>query len=102
MPEYIEWMIQRYEHISSKKMQHSPYRAQPKIYGAAAQSSMPPDDFPLINEEWKKLVQQIIRGVLYYGRAVDLTVLPALSSIASEQAIDTENTEKNAHNYWII
>ena len=40
------------------------------------------------------MVQQIISGVLYYGRAVDLTVLPALRSIASEQASATENTEK--------
>ena len=40
------------------------------------------------------MVQQIIGGFLYYGRAVDLTVLPALSSIASEQASATENTEK--------
>ena len=43
------------------------------------------------------MVQQIIGGVLYYGRAVDLTVLPALSSIASEQASATENTEKKMH-----
>ena len=33
-------------------------------------------------------------GVLYYGRVVDLTVLPALSSIASEQASATEKNEK--------
>ena len=83
-------------------MKHTPYRAQPKMYGAAAQNSMPSDNSPLINEERKKLVQQIIGGVLYYGRSVDLTVPPALSSIASEQASATENTEKNAHNYWII
>ena len=43
-----------------------------------------------------------IGGVLYYGRTVDLTVLPELISIASEQARATENTEKNAHTYWII
>ena len=35
-------------------------------------------------------------GVLYYARAVDSTVLPALSSIASEQASATEMTEKKA------
>jgi hypothetical protein len=33
-------------------------------------------------------------GVLYYARAVDCTVLAALSSIASEQAEATEGTEK--------
>ena len=40
------------------------------------------------------MVQQIIGGVLYYVRAVDLTVLPVLSSIVSEQATATENTER--------
>ena len=75
IPGYIKLLRQRYEHLSLKKMQHSPYRAQPNIYGAAAQNSMPPDDSPLINEERKKLVQQIIGGVLYYIRAVDLTFL---------------------------
>ena len=32
-------------------------------------------------------------GVLYYTRAVDLTTLPGLSSIASEQAQATEQTK---------
>ena len=102
MPGYIKQLCQRYEHISSKKMQHSPYRAQPKFYGAAAQDSMPTDDSPLVNDERKKLVQKIIGGDLCYVRAVDLMVLPVFSSIASEQDRATENTEKNAHNYWII
>ena len=77
-----------------KKMQHSPYRAQSKIYGAAAQNSMPTDNYPLINDERKKLVQQIIGTVLYYRRSVDLTVLPVVGSIASEQDSATENTKK--------
>ena len=64
MSGYIKWMRQRYEHIPPKKIQQNPYRAQPKIYGAAAQNSMPTDNSPLINEERKKLVQQII-GVFY-------------------------------------
>ena len=93
MPGYNKRLRQRYEHISPKKMQHGPYRAQPKIYVAAVQESIPADDSSLINDERKKLVQKIISGVFYYGRAVDLTVLPALSSIVSEQAIATENTE---------
>ena len=83
-------------------MQQRPYQAQPKFYGAAAQNCIPPYDSPISSEEQNKLVQQIIGVFLYYGRAMDLTVLTALSSIASEQTIATENTEKNAHNYWII
>ena len=45
----------------------------------------------------KKMVQQIIGGVLYYGRAVDLTVIPALSSIAIEQASATEKKREKMH-----
>ena len=34
---------------------------------------------------------------MYYARAVDLTILVALSSIAVEQAQATENTEQHVH-----
>ena len=40
-----------------------------------------------------KVVQQVVGGLLYYARAVDLTILPALSAIASEQTKATEATE---------
>ena len=59
------------------------------MYSAAEKNSMPLDDSPLINEERKKLVQKIIGGILYCEMAVDLTVIPALRSIASEQASAT-------------
>ena len=55
---------------------------------------MPRDDSEKLNDNKKKQVQQFIGGVLYYGRAVDLTVLPALSSISGEQASATKNREK--------
>jgi hypothetical protein len=37
-------------------------------------------------------VQRIIGNILYYAQAVDLTVLMALSTIASKQAKGTQNT----------
>ena len=94
MPGYIKRIRQKYEHIPPNKTQHSSYRAQPKVYVTAAQNSMPTDDSPLINYEQNKLLQHINGGVLYYGRAVDLTILPALISISSEQASAMENTKK--------
>ena len=39
-----------------------------------------------------KQVQQIIGSILYYARAVDLTVLMALSAIASKQSKGTQHT----------
>ena len=42
----------------------------------------------------KRVVQQVISTCLFYAQAVDCTILPAISSIASEQTNATEGTEK--------
>ena len=94
MPGYIKKILQRFHHKMPPKPQHSPYQVAPKIYGAAAQDTIPEDDMAKIDKKRVKVVQQVIGGVLYYSRAVDLTVLPALSSIASKQASATKNTKK--------
>ena len=48
-------------------------------------------DFKL-DKAGNKYIQQVAGTLLYYGQAVDITILPALSSIASEQAAPTEQT----------
>jgi hypothetical protein len=49
---------------------------------------------PPLSKEDIKQVQCVINSILYYARAVDLTVLMALSTIASEQSRGTESTMK--------
>ena len=93
MPGYVEKLRKRYHHEVPSKPQHSPYRAPPKIFGAAAQDTIPADTTERIDEKRIKVVQQVVGGLLYYARAVDLTILPALSAIASEQTKATEATE---------
>ncbi len=39
-----------------------------------------------------KEIQRVIGSIMYYARAVDITVLMALSSIAIEQSKGTTNT----------
>ena len=85
MPGYVDTLQTRYHHEVPSKPQHSPYQAPPKIFGAAAQDTIPADTTERIDEKRIKVVQQVIGGLLYYARAVDLTILPALSAIASEQ-----------------
>ena len=94
MPGYVKKILQRFQHAVPARQQDSPYRAPPRKYGAAAQDPLPEDTSDKINKKRVKIIQQVIGGVLYYARAVDLTVLAALSSIASEQASATEDTEK--------
>ena len=60
--------------------------------GTEVQALLPPDKSPKLNGKGVKRVQQIIGSILYYARAVDMTVLKALSLIAVEQ---TNAAEKN-------
>ena len=56
-------------------------------------SAAPSDDTsaPLSKEE-KTYVQEVIGTFLYYGRCVDASMLPALGTLATQQASPTENT----------
>jgi len=52
----------------------------------------PTNDSPPLDPVGRKYIQKVVGKLLYYGRAVDSTILVALSSLASQQAIATENT----------
>jgi hypothetical protein len=94
MPGYIIKQLQCYKHASPTRLQHCPYYPQPKLYGSAAQRPIELDDSPSLSKEDIKQVQRVVGSILYYARAIDLTVLMALSTIASEQSKGTERTMK--------
>ena len=79
------------------KPQHCPYTPAPKQYGAEAQAPLPVDISPKLSDDEIKEIQRIVGSILYYARAVDITVLMALSSIASEQTRGTTNTMAKAN-----
>ena len=101
MQGYIDKLPARYQHGMPNQSHHSPYRALHKVYGTASQDTKPDDIKAKIDEQRVKAIQQVVGGVLYYARAVDSTVLPALSSIASEQASATKRLRKKQHNFSI-
>ncbi len=92
MPGYGQKQLQRYEHALPSKPQNCPFSPQPKQYGSEAQRPIEPDTSPPLSEEEKKQVQRLVGSILYYAGAVDLTVLMALSTIASEQSKCTQQT----------
>jgi hypothetical protein len=57
------------------------------------QYTLEEDTSPLLNKEESKYVQVVAGTLLYYARAVDNTILPALSAIATEQAKLMEKTK---------
>lgn len=95
MPKYIPKLLQRYAHDVPTKPQHCPHRAPPRTYGKDAQLPVPADDSQLLPKDRRRRIQAIIGSILFYARAVDNTVLVALSSIAMTQANATEQTEQH-------
>ncbi len=96
MPGYIKKLLQKYKHKLPKKPQHCPYTPAPKQNGAASQAPLLVDISPKLSDIEIKEIQQVVRSILYYARAVDVTVLMALSSIASKQTRATTNTMAKA------
>ena len=92
MPGYIIKQLQKYKHDTPTRPQHCPYSPQPKQLGSKAQRPIPPDISPPLSKDDIGHIQRVIGSILYYVRAVDLTVLMVLSTITSEQAHGTENT----------
>jgi hypothetical protein len=91
--------LKRFKHEKPSKPQHQPYPHNPKQYGSKAQYTEEQDTSPLLNKEDKKFIQEVMGTFLFYARAVDTTMLTALSSLASEQAAPTVNTMKKCKQF---
>ena len=96
MPGYIKKLLQKYKHKMPLKPQHCPYTPAPKQYGAEAQALIPTDISTKLSNEEIKEMQRIVGRILYYAWVVDITVLMALISIASEKMQGTTNTMAKA------
>ena len=94
MPAYVQKQLTRYEHKQPSKPQHCPYSPHPIKYGKDNQQVDPVDESPLLDAAGKKYIQQVVGSFLYYARAVDPTILMALSDIATQQNKPTDNTRK--------
>jgi hypothetical protein len=82
MPGYIAAVLHRFQHPPGAPTTCS-IQMQPINYGAKVQFTAPADiSTPLTDPEKLKL-QQVSGGLLYYSRAVDPTMLVALSTLAS-------------------
>lgn len=92
IPGYVAAALTRFQHSKPSKPQNQPYPHNPKKYGQKMQYSEPIDESPLLNKDDKKFIQEVTGTFLFYTRAVDPTMLTALSSLASEQASPTQRT----------
>ena len=94
MPGYVDHALHKFQHPTPKKPQDSPYPAAVKQYGVKVQLTDPIDTSARLPPHEIKRLQQIIGTFLFYGRAVDPTLLTALSELSSAQATATDATER--------
>ena len=95
MPKYVSEKRHEFSHKTPTHPQHSPHPAPPVRYGKAAQETAPPDNATPLPPDKHKRVQKVIGSFLYYGRAVDTTILKALNSLAHQQSKPTTTTLAN-------
>ena len=96
MPGYIGTAVTKYQHPKPAVPQHAPYKATTIYYGAKVQR-VEEDKSPPLTPDQIKRVQKIVGTLLYYGRAVDSTLLTALSTIAARQSNGTQAVANACH-----
>jgi hypothetical protein len=99
MPQYVMKQLTHYAHPVPNKPQHCPFSPNPTTYRQDNQAHTPADKRPLFNDAGKKCTQQVVGSLLYYARAVNLTIFMALSKIATQESAPTENTKKRVDQF---
>jgi hypothetical protein len=92
MPNYVNKAVVRFQHTPPQKWQDQPYPHVKPTYGAKKQYSLVEDNSPDLDKAGKKFIQEVCGVFLYLARAVDGGLLPALSSLASQNANPTKKT----------
>ena len=98
MPGYVRKTLIRLQHKPQVSPQYSPHDCVPIQYATknTRQYATAPDTSPFLSPVETKYIQSVTGSLLYYGRAIDYSILPALNEIASEQAQPTQQTKKKA------
>jgi hypothetical protein len=99
MPAYVKKHLTKYSHLALLKPQHCPYAPNSIKYGKDNQAPSPLDKSPNLNKAHKKCIQQIVGSFLCYAQAVDPTIFMALSEIASQQVVPTEDTMERVNQF---
>ena len=97
MPNYVRKKLIEYGYKPSNRRQYSPYQPEPIVYGKNSDKIPKDKKYAFLSLKDKRFVQQVLGSFLYYARAIDITILQALSAIATDQAMPTERTLQRVH-----
>ena len=92
MPNYIKNLLHKLQHRVKVSPQCAPHTWTEPAFGKTRQYAKLPSTLPILDKQGKRYVQSVVGSLLYYSRAIDVTMLPALNEIAAEQAKPTKET----------
>jgi len=83
MPKYITKLLVRLKRNKPLKPEYSPHEHYPVKFTKKGERQLTniPDATTLIDKKETKNIQSIVGALLYYGRSIDNTILPALNDI---------------------
>jgi hypothetical protein len=99
MLNYVPKAHTRFQHTPPCIPQHQPYPHVKPTYGAKAQYMEDVHTSPPLDKNGKKYIQEVFGTFLYYARCVNSTMLPALGSLATQQANPMQNIKKLVHQF---
>ena len=90
MPKYVKHTLLKLQHLLPKCLQHAPHKSAQPTYGKKFQYALENDTETIyLPASSKTLIQQIIGIFLYYGIALDFTILIAFGTLATQQSTPT-------------
>ena len=92
MPEYLKKMLLKLHHQPQITPQYSPHVHVPINYATkhTRQYAATPDSAPFLTPTRTKYIQYVTGSHLYYGRAIDHTIITVLNNLSSEQFQSTK------------
>ena len=94
MLSYVIDALKRFNHTATQKPQYQTFPHVKSNYGTKAQYSAEDDRSTPLSKDEKRFIQEVVGTFIYNVRAVNAKMLPALRSIASQQAAPTAQTMK--------
>jgi hypothetical protein len=84
MPGYVNKALDRFQHKTFGQSQHPPHDWTKPQYGSHPQLTRPHDDTNLLPPSSLTHIQEVVDTLLFYGRAIDSTMLVAQGTITSQ------------------
>ena len=82
-PGYVKCALHKVQHPIYPRKQHAPHSYYTPIYSATPQITVPTEKYDPIDDTGTKPLQDVLGTLLYYGKAINSTMIIALGILES-------------------